>query len=131
MPRRPKAADVPLDLELGDLPPNLRRREWMGRVDAGHLRLRRAGAARKSRPRGGQGVQPRSDHRRYPRRIARAPLRARFGRGRMDVTHETGVWAGDPDGARPPEKVSRSNALVLMAIGYFQPITRGELSQFL
>ena len=27
--------------------------------------------------------------------------------------------------------MSRSNALVLMAIAYFQPITRGELSQFL
>ncbi len=32
-----------------------------------------------------------------------------------------------------PQKaeLSKSNALVLMAIGYFQPITRGELSQFL
>ena len=32
-----------------------------------------------------------------------------------------------------PQKaeLSRSNALVLMAIAYFQPITRGELSQFL
>ena len=32
-----------------------------------------------------------------------------------------------------PQKteLSRSNALVLMAIGYFQPITRAELSQFL
>ncbi len=28
-------------------------------------------------------------------------------------------------------ELSKSNALVLMAIGYFQPITRGELSQFL
>ena len=28
-------------------------------------------------------------------------------------------------------ELSRSNALVLMAIAYFQPITRGELSQFL
>ena len=27
--------------------------------------------------------------------------------------------------------MSRANALLLMAIGYFQPITRGELSQFL
>ena len=27
--------------------------------------------------------------------------------------------------------MSKSNALVLMAIAYFQPITRGELSQFL
>ena len=28
-------------------------------------------------------------------------------------------------------ELSKSNALVLMAIGYFQPITRGELSLFL
>jgi len=28
-------------------------------------------------------------------------------------------------------ELSRANALLLMAIGYFQPITRGELSQFL
>ena len=32
-----------------------------------------------------------------------------------------------------PQKaeLSKANALILMAIGYFQPITRGELSQFL
>ncbi len=34
-------------------------------------------------------------------------------------------------GAPQKTELSRSNALVLMAIGYFQPITRGELSQFL
>ena len=34
-------------------------------------------------------------------------------------------------GATQKTELSRSNALVLMAIGYFQPITRGELSQFL
>ena len=33
-------------------------------------------------------------------------------------------------GATQKTELSRSNALVLMAIGYFQPITRGELSQF-
>ena len=34
-------------------------------------------------------------------------------------------------GASQKTELSNSNALVLMAIGYFQPITRGELSQFL
>src|SRR5271166_4067379 len=34
-------------------------------------------------------------------------------------------------GASQKTEMSKSNALVLMAIGYFQPITRGELSQFL
>jgi segregation and condensation protein B len=34
-------------------------------------------------------------------------------------------------GAAQKTELSRSNALVLMAIAYFQPITRGELSQFL
>ena len=34
-------------------------------------------------------------------------------------------------GAPERTELSKSNALILMAIGYFQPITRGELSQFL
>ena len=40
----------------------------------GHLRLRRAGLAGESGARRRQGLQPRSDHRRHPRRIARASL---------------------------------------------------------
>ena len=54
-------------------------------------------------------------------------------RGRLEFSDEIGLWRRDPDRARGPQKteLSRSNALVLMAIGYFQPITRGELSQFL
>ena len=34
MARRSKAAPEPFDRELADLPPNLRWREWMGRVEA-------------------------------------------------------------------------------------------------
>ena len=34
-------------------------------------------------------------------------------------------------GAPQKPELSKSNALILMAIAYFQPITRGELSQFL
>ena len=34
-------------------------------------------------------------------------------------------------GAAQKTELSRANALILMAIAYFQPITRGELSQFL
>ena len=34
-------------------------------------------------------------------------------------------------GATQRTELSRANALILMGIAYFQPITRGELSQFL
>jgi segregation and condensation protein B len=34
-------------------------------------------------------------------------------------------------GGRQKSELSRANALILRAIAYFQPITRGELSQFL
>ena len=34
-------------------------------------------------------------------------------------------------GTSQKTELSKSSALILMAIGYFQPITRGELSQFL
>ncbi len=38
---------------------------------------------------------------------------------------------GPCSGLRKKTELSRSNALILMAIAYFQPIARAELSQFL
>ena len=59
-------------------------------------------------------------------------------RMRSSPSRAAGVFARSWASARPSgprrrrrkTELSRSNALVLMAIGYFQPITRGELSQF-
>jgi Segregation and condensation complex subunit ScpB len=51
----------------------------------------------------------------------------------MDVPQETGFGEVIRAALGAPQRteLSKSNALVLMAIVYFQPITRGELSQFL
>jgi Segregation and condensation complex subunit ScpB len=51
----------------------------------------------------------------------------------MDVPQETGFGEAIRAALGAPQRteLSKSNALVLMAIVYFQPITRGELSQFL
>ena len=51
------------------------------------------------------------------------------------VSFRTKLGFGDAiraaSGGQQKAELSRSNALVLMAIAYFQPINRGELSQFL
>ena len=51
----------------------------------------------------------------------------------MDVSDETGLGDAIRTALGGPQRteLSKSNAPILMAIAYFQPITRGELSQFL
>ena len=122
-----------LDTELDDLPAPARWREWMGRVEAVIF----------------ASAQP----------VLRENLARVVGRGcnldliiddirdelsgrPYELVSVAGGWSfrtklGFGDAIRPaiggPQKteLSRSNALILMAIGYFQPITRAELSQFL
>jgi segregation and condensation protein B len=130
---RARKPDGDLDLELEDLPAPARRREWMGRVEAVIF----------------ASAQP----------VLRENLARVVGRGcnldliiddirdelsgrPYEIVSVAGGWSfrtkpGFGDAIRAaigdPQKteLSRSNALVLMTIGYFQPITRGELSQFL
>ena len=130
---RARKADPELDLELEDLPAPARWREWMGRVEAVIF----------------ASAEP----------VLRESLARVVGRGCNldliidDIRNElsgrpyelvsvAGGWSfrtklgfGDAIrtaiGGQQKTELSRSNALVLMAIAYFQPITRGELSQFL
>ena len=122
-----------LDTELEDLPAPARWREWMGRVEAVIF----------------ASAQP----------VSRESLARVVGRGcnldliiddirdelkgrPYELVSVAGGWSfrtklgfGDAIrtalGRQQRTELSRSNALVLMAIAYFQPITRGELSQFL
>ena len=59
-------------------------------------------------------------------RSSPSPADGGFGRNWGSATR-----SGPRSAAPQKTELSRSNALILMAIGYFQPITRGELSQFL
>ena len=121
-----------LDTELEDLPAPARWREWMGRVEAVIF----------------ASAQPvlREDLARVVGRGCNLDLAIediRDGlRGRpYEIVSVAGGWSfrtklgfGEAiraaGGHAAQTELSRSNALVLMAIGYFQPITRGDLSQF-
>ena len=122
-----------LDTELEDLPAPARWREWMGRVEAVIFAsaepILRENLAR---------VVGKACNLELIIDDIRDELRGRP----YEIVSVAGGWSfrtklGFGDSIRTalgaPQKVelSRSNALILMAIGYFQPITRGELSQFL
>jgi segregation and condensation protein B len=122
-----------LDRELEDLPEPARWREWMGRVEAAIFAaaepVKRENLAR---------VVGRACNLELIIADIRNELRGRP----YEIVSVAGGWSfrtklGFGDAIRAAlggptrTELSRSNALVLMAIGYFQPITRGELSQFL
>ncbi|MBS7707813.1 SMC-Scp complex subunit ScpB [Chelatococcus asaccharovorans] len=131
MARRARSPEA-FDVELADLPPELRWREWMGRVEAvifaSPTPVARAVLARvvgrdcnidliiddlreelRGRPYELVSVAGGWQHR--TRKAFADAIRAATGRGA-----ET----------RP---LSQSESLALMAIAYFQPITRGELGR--
>ena len=128
--RKPESV---LDLELDDLPAPARWREWMGRVEAAIF----ASAEPVLRENLAQVVGKacnldliiddiRAELRDRPYEIVSVA-------GGWSFRTKLGFGAAIRAAIGGPQKteLSRSNALVLMAIAYFQPITRGELSQFL
>ncbi len=132
MARRPRASP-PLDTELADLTPELRWREWMGRVEAVIFAapepVGRAALAR---------VVGRECNLDLLITDIRAELRGRP----YELVAVAGGWqhrtkTGFADAIRAASglgaqvrPLSHTEGLVLMAIGYFQPITRAELGQF-
>src|SRR5271169_4359328 len=121
------------DLDLEDLPAPARWREWMGRVEAVIFAsaepVLRENLAR---------VVGKACNLDLIIDDIRDELRGRP----YELVSVAGGWSfrtklGFGDAIRAAlggptrTELARSNALVLMAIGYFQPITRGELTQFL
>ncbi|WP_454685345.1 SMC-Scp complex subunit ScpB [Ancylobacter moscoviensis] len=133
MARRTKTP-VSFDAELSALPPELRWREWMGRVEAVIF------------------ASPEPVTREVLARVVgrdcsldhliddiRAELRGRpyelvaVAGGWQHRTRKSfaeAIQVATGLGATETKPLSQSEALVLLCIGYFQPITRGELSQF-
>ena len=122
-----------LDTELEDLPAPARWREWMGRVEAAIF----ASAEPVTRESLARVVGKACNLELIIDEI-RDELRGRP----YEIVNVAGGWSfrtklGFGEAIRAalggPQRteLSKANALVLMAIGYFQPITRGELSQFL
>ena len=130
---RVRKPESDLDLELDDLPAPARWREWMGRVEAAIF----ASAKPTSRENLARVVGKACNLDLIIDDI-RGELRDRP----YEIVNVAGGWSfrtklGFGGAIRTalggPQKteLSRWNALILMGIGYFQPITRGELSQFL
>ncbi|MEP9380106.1 SMC-Scp complex subunit ScpB [Aquabacter sp. CN5-332] len=133
MARRPRASE-PFDTELAHLPPELRWREWMGRVEAVIF----AAPAPVTRE-----VLARVVGRECSLDLLIDDLRAEL-RGRpYELVAVAGGWqhrtrkgfaeaiqVATGLGTADPKPLSKSEQLVLLAIAYFQPITRGELGQF-
>ncbi len=131
MARRAKA-DLSLDLELEDLPPELRWREWMGRVEAvifaSPAPVTREVLARVV----GKGcnldlliedIREELRGRPYELVAVAGGWRHRTRKGFAEaIRAATGL-------ADQVKELSRAEAGVLMAIAYFQPVTRGEISE--
>ncbi|MDA9537284.1 transcriptional regulator [Bradyrhizobium sp. CCBAU 21362] len=122
-----------LDTELADLPPELRWREWMGRVEAVIF------ASPEPVPREVlakvvgrdcnldlliDAIRDELRGRPYDLVSVAGGLQHRTRTGFADA-----IRAATGLGAAAPKPLSQSEALVLMCIAYFQPITRGELGR--
>ena len=129
---RTRKPEGDLDCELEDLPAPARWREWMGRVEAAIFAAAEP-VSRESLAR----VVGKACNLELIIDDIRDELRGRP----YEIVSVAGGWMfrtklGFGDAIRTalggPQRteLSKANALVLMGIAYFQPITRGELSQF-
>lgn len=134
MARRAKAP-ASFDADLTHLPPELRWREWMGRVEAVIFAspepVTREALAKVV------GRDCNLD-------LIIADIRAELAGRPYELVAVAGGWqhrtrrhyaeaigVATGLGTTEPKPLSQTEALVLLCIGYFQPITRGELSRFL
>ena len=133
MSRRARVTDG-LDTELADLPPELRWREWMGRVEAvifassepvGRDALSRVVGRDCNLELIIDDIRDELRGRPYELVAVAGGWRHQTKKGFADTIRAAGGL-----GREETKPLSRSESLVLMGIAYFQPITRGELGQF-
>jgi len=133
MARRPKP-HVSFDAELAELPAELRWREWMGRIEAVIF------ASPTPVPR---EVLAKVVGRDCNLDLLIDDIRAELKGRPYELVAVVGGWqhrtrqsfaeairVATGMGATETKSLSQSQALVLMGIAYFQPITRGELGKF-
>lgn len=132
---KPNEQPALLDTELDHLPPELRWREWMGRVEAvifaANEPVTRSVLARVVGKNCNleliiDDIRVELAGRPYELVAVAGGWQHRTKKAFGDVIHAAfGTAAGEG-----PKELTQSEALVLMCIAYFQPITRGELSSF-
>jgi segregation and condensation protein B len=108
-----RRADPPLDTDLEDLPPEARWREWRGRVEAVAFAAAQPGPRAELRARPYDLVPVAGGWQLRTRPAFGPAIRA------AGVAPETGT------------DLSAADAAVLVAIAYFQPVTRAELGTIL
>ena len=132
MGRRAKA-EVALDVELEDLPRELRWREWMGRVEAvifaSPAPVNREVLARVVGKTCNldliiEDIREELRGRPYELVAVAGGWRHQTRKGFAEAIRAAGVVN------EPAADLSRREALVLMTVAYFQPVTRGELGEF-
>ena len=133
--RRPRSGEKNLDVELADLPPAARWREWMLRVEAAIFAFAEASCRANPSPAWRRNLPVRrSDRRSHPRVACVAPTTSPPSPAAMRCTRET---ASPRRSARPiPDwewddvaELTRTETFALTAIAYLQPVTRGEISR--
>src|SRR6476661_3087794 len=133
MARRTKAAPEPFDRELADLPPELRWREWMGRVEAAifassnpvpHAILSGLVGHTCSLDDVIADIQDELRARPYELVFVAGGWHHRTRPRFADAIRMSRVAEG-----RAAPDLSSADLAVLAAIAYLQPLTRGELSQ--
>ncbi|BCG97248.1 MULTISPECIES: SMC-Scp complex subunit ScpB [unclassified Mesorhizobium] len=133
--RKPNDQPALLDTELDHLPPELRWREWMGRVEAVIFAANEPVSREVLTRVVGKGcnleliiddIRAELAGRPYELVSVAGGWQHRTKKAFGDIIHAAfGTAAG-----QETKQLSQSEALVLMCIAYFQPITRGELSSF-
>ncbi|PAP97580.1 SMC-Scp complex subunit ScpB (plasmid) [Mesorhizobium mediterraneum] len=131
--RKPNEQPALLDAELEHLPPELRWREWMGRVEAVIFSASEPVT---------RSVLARVVGKNCNLELIIDDIRAELAGRPYELVAVAGGWQhrtkkffGDAiraafGTAADEGELSQAEALVLMCIAYFQPITRGELSSF-
>jgi chromosome segregation and condensation protein ScpB len=130
---RTRKPEGELDLDLEDLPPPARWREWLGRVEAVIFACPEP-ASRETLARVvGKACNLdlivddiREELRGRPYEIVNVAGGWQF-RTRLGFGAAIRAALGGPQRS----ELTKANALILMGVAYFQPITRGELSRFL
>lgn len=133
MSRRARSSE-PLDLELADLPPEMRWREWMGRVEAvifaspepvGREVLARVVGRDCSLDLIIDDIREELRGRPYELVAVAGGWQHRTRKGFASAIHAA---IGGGDDVRP---LSKTESLVLTAIAYLQPITRSDIGELL
>jgi len=128
---RPKKSDDALDLDLEDLPPAARWREWCARVEAvifaSSQPVTREALARvvgKTCSLDQLIDDIKSELRGRPYELVSVA-------GGWSFRTKLGFGAAIKTALGGPQKaeLSKANAMLLMGVAYFQPVTRGELSE--